>query len=79
MLPAAAARFWARTVWSLSLLSTALGFSAGYAGLLLSYQFDVPSGPAIILTASFVYGVSLVAGTRDSIRTRYLVHSHIHA
>ena len=79
MLPAAAARFWARTVWSLSLLSAALGFLSGYAGLLLSYQFDLPSGPAIILTAALVYGASLILGTRDSIRTRYLVHSHIHA
>ena len=79
MLPAAAARFWARTVWSLSLLSAALGFLSGYAGLLLSYQFDLPSGPAIILTAALVYGTSLILGTRDSIRTRYLVHSHIHA
>jgi zinc/manganese transport system permease protein len=79
MLPAAAARFWAREVWSLSVLSTALGFAAGYVGLLLSYQFDLPSGPAIILTASAVYAVSLMAGTRDSVRTRYFVRSHIHA
>ena len=79
MLPAAAARFWARSVWSLSVLSVALGFLSGYAGLLLSYQLDLPSGPAIILTAALIYGASLVLGTRDSIRTRYLVHSHIHA
>lgn len=79
MLPAAAARFWARNVWSLSVLSTAIAFLAGYVGLLLSFQLDLPSGPAIILTASVAYAVSLLAGTRDSLRTRYLVKSHFHA
>lgn len=79
MLPAAAARFWARNVWSLSVLSTAIAFLAGYVGLLLSFQLDLPSGPAIILTASVAYAVSLLAGTRDSLRTRYFVKSHFHA
>jgi len=78
MLPAAAARFWAREVWTLSLTSAALALAAGYAGLLLSYHANLPSGPAIILTAAVGYVISLLAGTRGSVRTRYFVRSHIH-
>ena len=79
MIPAAAARFWGREVWTLSLISAALAFASGYVGLLLSYHVNLPSGPAIILTAAACYLVSLLVGTRDSVRTRYLVSSHIHA
>lgn len=79
MLPAAAARFWARDVWTLSLISAALALASGYVGLLLSYHANMPSGPAIVLTASICYFASLLIGTRDSVRTRYLVKSHIHA
>jgi zinc/manganese transport system permease protein len=78
MLPAAAARFWGRQVWSLSLTSGGIAFASAYVGLLLSYHANLPSGPAIILTAAAFYVVSLVVGTRESIRTRYLVRSHIH-
>jgi zinc/manganese transport system permease protein len=78
MVPAAAARFWGREVWTLSLISAAFALASGYVGLLLSYHANLPSGPAIILTAAACYLVSLLVGTRDSVRTRYFVTSHIH-
>ena len=78
MLPAAAARFWAGAVWSLAALSTALAFFSGLAGLLISYNFSLPSGPSIILTAGLVYLASIVLGTRDSLRTRYFPAAHFH-
>jgi ABC-type Mn2+/Zn2+ transport system permease subunit len=31
-----------------------------YAGLLLSYHRNLPSGPAIVMTAGAVYGISLL-------------------
>jgi zinc/manganese transport system permease protein len=79
MLPAAAARFWAREVWSLSLVSTGIAFLSGLIGLLLSYHADLPSGPAIILTAGAFYLLSVVLGRRESVRTRYLVSGHLQA
>ena len=78
MLPAAAARFWAGAVWSLAALSTTLAFLSGFAGLLLSYNFNLPSGPSIILTAGLVYVASILLGTRDSVRTRYFPRAHFH-
>lgn len=67
MVPAAAARFWAREVWSLALTSSAIGFSAGLIGLLASYHAGLPSGPAIILSASTIYCLSVLWGPRGGI------------
>jgi zinc/manganese transport system permease protein len=67
MVPAAAARFWAREVWSLALTSSAIGCGAGLIGLLASYHAGLPSGPAIVLTASVIYLVSVLLGPRGGI------------
>jgi len=78
MLPAAAARFWAGAVWSLAALSMAMAFASGLIGLLISYNFSLPSGPSIILTAGGFYLGSILLGTRDSLRTRYFPRAHFH-
>jgi zinc/manganese transport system permease protein len=72
MVPAAAARFWAREVWSLALTSSAIGFLAGLIGLLASYHAALPSGPAIILTASAIYVLSVLWGPQGGILSRAL-------
>lgn len=79
MLPAAAARFWASEVATLAAASSAIAFASSYAGLLLSYHANLPSGPAIILVAGGVYIVSVAAGPRDSLRTRFLPRRHLEA
>jgi zinc/manganese transport system permease protein len=79
MLPAAAARFWAREVWSLAAVSAGLALLAGYAGLLLSFHFALPSGPAIILSAGALHVASIVFGRRDSLRVRYTGRRHLEA
>ncbi len=70
MVPAAAARFWAREVWSLALTSSAIGLLAGLIGLLASYHAALPSGPAIILTASGIYVLSVLWGPQGGILSR---------
>jgi len=79
MLPAAAARFWARDVWSLAAVAALLAVLSGYSGLLLSYHCDLPSGPAIILTAGLLYLCSLVLGRQDSLLRRFLPRPHLQA
>ena len=65
LLPAAAARCWAKRIGPLVGLSIGFGMAAGYAGLLLSYHFNLPSGPAIACAAALVYAVSaLVPASR---------------
>jgi zinc/manganese transport system permease protein len=77
MLPATAARFWVRQVWSLIGLATVFALLSGYAGLVLSYHFNLPSGPAIVLVAGIVYLGSLVVGTRGGILSRLCRARHL--
>ncbi|MCY4342998.1 MAG: metal ABC transporter permease [Gammaproteobacteria bacterium] len=79
MLPAAAARFWAGEVATLVAVSSAVAFACGYAGLLLSYHADLPSGPAIILVAGGVYMASLVAGPHGGLWARFIPRRHLEA
>jgi len=79
MLPATAARFWAREVWPTCVAAVGLGSGAGAAGLLLSFHLNLPSGPAIVLTAGALYLASLAVGRYDSLMTRYLPRTHLRA
>ncbi|MGH8431659.1 MAG: metal ABC transporter permease [Solimonas sp.] len=58
LLPAAAARCWAQRIGPLVGLSIGFGIAAGYAGLLVSYHLNVPSGPAIACAAALIYAIS---------------------
>jgi zinc/manganese transport system permease protein len=78
MLPAAAARFWVAQVWSLFLVAASIAFVSGYAGLLLSYHLNLPSGPAIILVAGVAYIGSILLGARDGLVKRYFPAPHHH-
>lgn len=62
MLPAAAARFWARQVEALVAAAMAVAFASGYVGLLASYHFRLPSGPAIVLAAAAFLVFSILFG-----------------
>jgi zinc/manganese transport system permease protein len=35
--------------------------AAAFAGLLISYYANLPSGPAIVMGAGLIYGISLLA------------------
>jgi ABC-type Mn2+/Zn2+ transport systems, permease components len=67
ILPAAAARFWARDVTGMIVVAMLLAFGAGVTGLLISFHWSVASGPAIILVAGAAYVVSMLAGPVGSV------------
>jgi zinc/manganese transport system permease protein len=60
LLPAAAARCWGLGVAASMALATGFGLAASIAGLLVSYHGNLPSGPAIVLAAGLLFGISLV-------------------
>lgn len=70
MVPAIAARFWARELDRLALLATLMAVLSGWAGLLLSFHADLPSGPAIVLVAGGFYLLSLLFGRHDGLLRR---------
>ncbi len=61
LLPAAAARCWTNQVWPMIVIATVVGMLAAIAGLLASYYANLPSGPAIVMGAGALYGMSLLA------------------
>jgi zinc/manganese transport system permease protein len=61
LLPAAAARCWGLGVAASMALATGFGLAASVAGLLVSYHGNLPSGPAIVLAAGLLFGISLIA------------------
>ena len=62
MLPAVTSRFWARDISTMIGVAIACAAFSGYAGLLVSYHANLPSGPAIILVAGVLYALSVVFG-----------------
>lgn len=78
MLPAAAARFWSESVAGSIAFATGTAMASGVIGLLISYHFELPSGPAIVLTAAVVYLASIVFGSRAGLLARYRRRPHFH-
>lgn len=67
ILPAAAARFWSESIGGLITVAVIVAVVSSLSGLLLSYHFSLPSGPAIILVAGLVYTLSLLLGPVGSV------------
>jgi zinc/manganese transport system permease protein len=70
LLPAVASSFWAREVWSMTLIAVPLALLSSVIGLIVSFHAGLPSGPVIVLVASFCFLASLLFGTRASVRAR---------
>jgi zinc/manganese transport system permease protein len=68
MLPAVIAQLWARTLPIMLLIATSTAALSGLVGLLVSFHFGFASGPTIILTASLIYGASLLISPSGAIR-----------
>ncbi|ALK09664.1 metal ABC transporter permease [Blastochloris viridis] len=79
MLPAAAARFWARDLTALTAIAVVVGMASGYAGLLISFSTELPSGPAIILVAGGICLVSILFGPVGGVLRRLVPSHHLEA
>lgn len=64
VMPAAAARRFARSPESMAAIASGIGAFASVAGLLASVEFDTPSGPSVVVAAASVFAVSLVVPQR---------------
>ena len=78
ILPAVAARLWARDVLGMAVVAVAIALASGYAGLLISWHVGAPSGPAIVLVAGAAYALSIFAGPQGGVlrRRQRTVHRH---
>ena len=79
MLPAVISRFWARDITGMMVVAVVSAAISGYVGLIVSYHANLPSGPAIILVAGVLYGLSVVAGPFGGLIWLALPQRHLEA
>jgi zinc/manganese transport system permease protein len=79
ILPAGIARFWSRDMTGMIVVAVASAIVSGYAGLVLSFQTRVPSGPAIILVAATLYIVSVLFGNVRGVIRQMFPAPHLEA
>ncbi len=79
ILPAGIARFWSRDITGMIGIAVASALLSGYAGLVLSFQTRVPSGPAIILVAAGLYVGSVLFGRVGGLARQLFPGRHLEA
>jgi zinc/manganese transport system permease protein len=77
ILPAAAARLWVRELSRLLALAMGLCATGSVAGLWLSYQFEVPTGPLIVMCLGAIYLASIVIAPRGAVRSSRVPARHL--
>lgn len=77
MLPATSARMWTISIGRMIALAIAVAMLSSVAGIIVSYHADLPSGPAVILSAGFIYLLSLAAGRNGGLLRRYIRRPHL--
>ncbi len=66
--PAAAAYQLSYSLKRIFLLSATFGVISGWAGLLLSYLFDLPSGATIVITSSLIFLLSTIFSPKRKVK-----------
>jgi zinc/manganese transport system permease protein len=79
ILPAGTARFWSRELTSMISIAVASAIVSGYAGLVLSFQTRIPSGPAIILVSAALYILSILFGNVRGVVRQLFPAPHLEA
>jgi zinc/manganese transport system permease protein len=79
ILPAGIARFWSRELSGMISIAVASAILSGYAGLVLSFQTRIPSGPAIILVAALLYVLSILFGNVRGVVRQLFPAPHLEA
>ncbi|KQQ48443.1 zinc ABC transporter permease [Methylobacterium sp. Leaf125] len=79
LLPAITARFWAADLSGMIPVSILIAMLSSVVGLSVSYQADLPTGPAIVLAAGGFYLVSMLIGRRGGLVRRLVRARHLEA
>jgi len=79
MLPAVISRFWARDITAMIAVAVTCAAVSGYAGLVISYHANLPSGPTVILVAGVLYAVSVIIGPVGGLLWQALPQRHLEA
>lgn len=77
LMPAVVSQFWVKRISSMLFLATMIASISSVIGLWISYTFNVPSGPSIVLLIGATYLCSILLGRHGSIRARYFPFRHL--
>jgi len=77
ILPAAVARLWSKTIDNILISAISISLVCCYLGLLLSFHFDLPAGPAIILSLGGVYVMSVFIGINGGLLHKLYPKRHL--
>ncbi|PWK55574.1 metal ABC transporter permease [Roseicyclus mahoneyensis] len=62
IIPAAAARNFARTPEAMALIAAGFGAVAALGGMAVAWNFDTPAGPSIVCVAAVIFAASTLSG-----------------
>lgn len=71
MLPAASARFWSRHLAAMLGIAMLLAGMSSFIGLILSWHFSLPAGPAVVLSAAVLFFLSILTGPCGGLLRRH--------
>lgn len=71
MLPAASARFWSRHLMLMLGAAMLIAVLSAFTGLVLSWHFALPAGPAVVLSATILFFLSILSGPCGGILRRH--------
>ncbi|WP_119299826.1 metal ABC transporter permease [Dongia deserti] len=77
MLPATSARLWTISIGRMIGVAVLVAVLSSVAGLIFSYYANLPSGPAVILSAGLLYLLSLAVGSNGGLLRRYIRRPHL--
>ena len=76
IIPATSAKFWSYRLSNIMAISVVLALISSYAGLVMSFHYNVPCSPAIILALSTLYLVSFIFGSHKGIIKKFIKGKH---
>jgi len=79
LIPAATAHFWSHRLSILFIVTIGLGMLASYLGLLLSFHWNWPAGPTIILILGGMFFLSFLLGSEKGIITPFRKEEAAHS
>ncbi|SFP56504.1 zinc/manganese transport system permease protein [Ruminobacter amylophilus] len=76
IIPATSAKFWSYKLSNIIAISVIFALISSYVGLVMSFHFNVPCSPAIIISLSAIYLCSFVFGGHKGIIKRFVKGKH---